>query len=372
MDELKPRKKAPKGSVVVQAFKDRLRLRFTVQGQRYFLYLGLADSKINRIVAEGRARLIEGDIATGNFDPTLAKYRTDGQAVRSLTVCELFSQFHEHKSKHLYRRSLDKYRALAKQLEQFFRARLVKEIRETDAEDFKLWLERRLTPGTVRERLTLMKACWNWAIKRNLAMANPWEGVKTKVAPKQKPQPFTLSEVKKILTTFRADRYYSHYADFVEFLFGTGCRIGEAIALQWSAVNQDCSVVWIGASWARGERKATKTNKARYISMPPKLQAMLMARRLEKPDPAALVFPSPAGQAIDDHNFRNRAWKSVLDAAGVVYRKPYLTRSTLISHALDSGMGAAAVAELTGHRIETMFRDYAGNVQNRPKLPELW
>jgi integrase len=217
-----------------------------------------------------------------------------------------------------------------------------------------------------------MRACWNWAIKRNLATANPWEGVKTKVAPKQKPHPFTLSEIEKILNGFKSDRYYSHYADFVEFLFGTGCRIGEVIALQWSAVNQDCSVVWIGASWARGERKATKTNKARYISLPPKLQAMLIARQAGQADPAALVFPSPEGHPIDDHNFRNRAWKSVLRAADIPYRKPYLMRSTLISHALDSGMSAASVAELTGHRIETMFRDYAGNVQNRPKLPELW
>lgn len=31
---------------------------------------------------------------------------------------------------------------------------------------------------------------------------------------------------------FKADRYYHPYADFVAFLFGTGCRFGEAAALK--------------------------------------------------------------------------------------------------------------------------------------------
>ena len=46
------RKKAPKGTVSVQVFKDRLRLCWSYHGKRYFLYVGLPDSKINRVVAD--------------------------------------------------------------------------------------------------------------------------------------------------------------------------------------------------------------------------------------------------------------------------------------------------------------------------------
>ena len=42
------RKKAAKGTVVIQVFKERLRLCWSYLGKRYFLYIGLPDSKLNR------------------------------------------------------------------------------------------------------------------------------------------------------------------------------------------------------------------------------------------------------------------------------------------------------------------------------------
>jgi integrase len=63
------------------------------------------------------------------------------------------------------------------------------------------------------------------------------------------------------------------------------------------------------------------------------------------------VFQSARGGAIDDHNFRNRAWTTILEGLGVDYRKPYNTRHTFISHALDMGMNPVEVAQLTGHDV---------------------
>jgi integrase len=74
-----PKKKAPKGTVSVQVFKDRLRLCWSYCGKRYFLYIGLPDSKVNQVIAEQKARQIEGDMATANFDPSLRKYKPEYQ-----------------------------------------------------------------------------------------------------------------------------------------------------------------------------------------------------------------------------------------------------------------------------------------------------
>lgn len=98
---------------------------------------------------------------------------------------------------------------------------------------------------------------------------------------------------------------------------------------------------------------------------------MLLDRRLTNLDPEGLVFTSPTGKAIDDQNFRNRAWKTVLTRLEIDYRKPYTTRHTLISHALDLGMNPVMVAQLTGHDVQTLYENYAGNVNSRPMLPEL-
>ena len=232
---------------------------------------------------------------------------------------------------------------------------------DTVAEEFMNWqLKKELSNDQVKRRLEELKACWKWHKAEN----NPWEVIakRIKVPPKQKPKPFSREEMNNIIQGFRNDRYYSCYTDFVDFLFGTGCRIGEVIGLKWKHISDNCSQVWIGEQLTRGKRKSTKTNRARTITLTPKLQKLLVNRRPINVDPDSLVFTAPRGGAIDDGNFRNRAWQDILTSLGIDYRKPYNTRHTLISHALDLQMNPVMVAQLTGHDVKTLYENYAGNV----------
>jgi integrase len=146
----------------------------------------------------------------------------------------------------------------------------------------------------------------------------------------------------------------------------------ERLRLRWRNLNHDCSAVWIGESFSNGVFKSTKTNRDRDVDLTPKLRDYLQRLKTEKrPVPDALVFPTPQGHPLDIHNFRNRAWKTILSRLEIDYRKPYKTRHSVISHALELGMNPVTVAGLTGHDVETLYRSYAGNVNSRPKLPEL-
>lgn len=363
--------KAKKGTVVVEAIRGRLRLRWSYQGKRYFLAAELPDSATNRKVVEAKARIIERDMATENFDRTLNRYRPEGSQQDNLIVAELFEQFTAHRRKDLYPQSLAKYVGLQGYLAAFFKVKPAHQVSVADAEKFRDWLAKKVAPITLRERLSLLKACWKWAIQTKRVSENPWLDIRVRVPKKQKPKPFTTREIEKILEGFRSDIYYSYYLNYVEFLLGTGCRIGEAIALRWRHLNEDCSVVHFLESVYRGQLKGLKTEDERFVSLTPRLQQMLLARRPEKYSPDDLVFPAARGGLIDDHNFRNRAWKSILERVGVPYRKPRTTRSTLVSHALDRGMSPGEVSEISGHSIETLLRYYAGNVKNRPMLPDL-
>ncbi len=371
-----PKKKAPKGTVSVQVFKDRLRLCWSYCGKRYFLYIGLPDSKVNRVIAEQKARQIEGDMATANFDPSLRKYKPEyQQQYLRVSVTKLFGRFMAQKAKEVTPKTMEKYQATLGYLIRFFGDAAAELVSDSSAEDFTQHLkDKGLSLNQCKRRLEELEACWNWAIARNLiAPENPWTEVakRVKVPPKQKSKPFSKEEIKAIVQGFRTDRNYSHYADYVEFLFGTGVRTGEAIGLRWKHLSDDCSTVWIGESVSRGIRKSTKTNRARTISLTTRLQAMLLNRKPTNADPDGLVFTSAKGNIIDDHNFRNRAWIKVLTRLGIDYRKPYTTRHTLISHALDLGMNPVNVAQLTGHDVRTLYENYAGNVNSRSLLPEL-
>ncbi|MCY7275742.1 MAG: DUF3596 domain-containing protein [Phormidesmis sp. CAN_BIN44] len=51
-----------------------MRLRWSHEGKRYCLSLGLKDNPKNRAQAQIRADIIERDIEHGMFDPMLFKY----------------------------------------------------------------------------------------------------------------------------------------------------------------------------------------------------------------------------------------------------------------------------------------------------------
>jgi integrase len=69
-----PTGKASKGSVQILVSNGRLQLRFRFGGRRHYLSLGYSDTAVHRKLAEARARQIELDILSGNFDQSLTKY----------------------------------------------------------------------------------------------------------------------------------------------------------------------------------------------------------------------------------------------------------------------------------------------------------
>ena len=143
----KSKKKAAKGTVVVQVFRERLRLCWSFSGKRYFLYIGLPNSKVNKIVAEQKAKQIAGDMATGNFDPTLKKYKSDHQLQHNQkSVVDIFKLFMEERAKGLYSRSLEKYEATLNYLATYFKDQSARSIDVCSAEQFAQWLQIQTSP----------------------------------------------------------------------------------------------------------------------------------------------------------------------------------------------------------------------------------
>jgi integrase len=68
-------RKASKGTVQIKNSNERLQLVFSYTGKRHYLSTGFTDTPANRKLAEMKARQIELDILSGNFDPTLVTNR---------------------------------------------------------------------------------------------------------------------------------------------------------------------------------------------------------------------------------------------------------------------------------------------------------
>ncbi len=223
---------------------------------------------------------------------------------------------------------------------------------------------------TAKEYLWMLQSCWNWAKgKYHIAEDNPWIAQIDRIKPnlRQKVKPFTSTEILMIQAAFKAHPQYCHYHELVCFLFGTGCRFGEAVGLRWRNVADDFSHIIICEAISRGEhRNQTKTGKARTVKLNPGTAIMLRSRfEQQSPSPDSLVFASPKGKPIDDHNFNRRAWKTIISQLGIEYRKPYSTRHTAISHALANGANYIAVAEATGHDAKVLHQSYASAIESK-------
>ena len=104
------------------------------------------------------------------------------------------------------------------------------------------------------------------------------------------------------------------------------------------------------------------------------LQLLKSRYSASKKNSKSLVFPSPKGKAIDDHNFSQRIWKKCLKELEIEHKPSYNTRHTFISHFLEKTKDVVKCASLThGSKsgIQTIYKNYAGII-SRLEVPELF
>jgi integrase len=352
--------------ITIEVRKGRLVLRWNDGNKRHNLSTGAYDNPIGRAQAERKRAEIQTDWEAGYYDATLVKYRpkTRGKNASEITAVQLFDRFaaHQMKQKGLTQRSIDtRYKPIARMLEKHL-DKPANLIGKRDAEAFALIAERTLSGRTARERVWLLCSAWEWARDRySVDNINPWEGIHKRfnVDERQPVKHFTEDELRMILSAFINHSSYNHYADYVSFLINTACRPGEAAGLCWKHLGTNYTTAWIGESLSRGTRGATKNKKVRTVPLSLTIQNMLAARFEQlKPSPNDLVFPSPKGGAINDQNFRPRAWTKILEKCSIEYRRPYALRHSAITHALENGANPNDIAKLAGHSLSVLLKTY--------------
>ena len=168
-------------------------------------------------------------------------------------------------------------------------------------------------------------------------------------------------------------------ADIVEFMLGTGCRIGEALALRWDDVDLTEARVRVtinGTMTGKGRQDWTKTEHGeRPITVPANV-ADLLRRRLAEDEIAGgetknrvgAVFPSTTGTWLDRSNAGGYI-REVLDAEGVELRwaTSHTMRRTVINDLLDGGLAAPRVAAHVGHSDASFTLRRYGDTETMPE-----
>jgi integrase len=353
-------------------------------GQRRYLGTGLSDTKGHRAISGFKAREIEQDIFTGQYDESLAKYRSKPpktaamQPVPSnaeMTFGELWAKFTIERSISLSPTTIHgDYHNHGRMID-----RCPHQL--TEPQRIRSWALDNYSHDHARRWLVALNAMGKWAVQCRILAENPFQEYLIAKKKSDRPKeidPFSPIERDLIIEAFKVNEYYFWYWRLVQFLSYTGARPSEAIALEWSTIKADHLVLCQGATKGEGGairiKAGLKTQQQRKLPLSPKISEAIGDRHQNHNGDFAsssLVFPSPTGGLITWPNFTRRAWRSVLGEIDNVPKKnPYQLRAGYITAALDSGMSVQDVARLVGNSPEVIYKNYAG-VSRDIRQPEI-
>lgn len=386
-------KKQTTGTVGIEAKGNKLRLRLpraiAIGSQRY-ISTKLDNTSDNFKRLQSLAWQIEADIKDDKIADTIQGYYSQFNAtplekvlkdlvVVPLTLSQLWAKYSDYKRSqvkvttyiHAYTRKYANH--IAKLPQELTKAVAIRDI-----------LVASTSPKIARSVLMMYSACCKWAVKSGLIEANPFAEMAADVKlPKSSHNidPFSATERDAILAAFKAHPYHRHYHSFVSFLFLTGCRTGEAIALQWRHISADLSFITFAESYdpSLKLRLPTKTGAVRRFPINPDLRSLLVSIKPVGACPDELVFKTQTGLPIDNSKFTSRVWRGcklgdrrylgilpalVKDGSVASYRCPYNARHTFITMLLEKGVTIPQCAKLVGNSPEVILRHYAGNAIN--------
>jgi integrase len=211
-----------------------------------------------------------------------------------------------------------------------------------NAERMKL---KRMRAGTrsVDLELTILANVFHLAVRRGVLKSNPLTGrgrysVAGDIRHCREVAP-TPEGLKQIEYSLRARNEHGA-ADIICFLAYSGLRIGEALPLEWDAIDWGQKVVNV---------KREKRGITPWVPVLPEMESLL--RAMQKRAKGYLLFPSPFDptQKRDASAIRHRL-TAACRALGLAHVTPHGLRSYFVTQARESGLSDAEIAMLIGDR----------------------
>jgi len=226
--------------------------------------------------------------------------------------------------------------------------------------DHMLRVEGRATTGAVGI-LRSLSAMAEDAITDEVVDLNPFKGVRIRAGDpraKKKRRPIRVFSFEEMHAFAKAA---GRYEAMVRVFTDTGMRLGEVLPLRRE--DFDGETIEVRRTAHEGQiLEGTKTDHGeqdpgRTVPVPATLAWMLEAQiNLNDPD-TDLLFTTPTGRMWRERNFYRDIWKPTQEASGLDIR-PHECRHSYVTHLRAAGINDADLAEIVGHRVETMLARY--------------
>lgn len=243
--------------------------------------------------------------------------------------------------------------------------------------------------GTRRVARKVISGVMQLAVSYGAIPVNPVKSLRNiEGKPVRQSRALSPVELVEFLTKVDADQRAVELdmPDLLWFMFGTGTRLGEALALRWREVNLTAQPIYLdgkvlppNTAWINGNvarvkgvgtvRHPGKTEAAnRMIELAPFLVSMLAARHAEVAEFGDLmpVFPNQKGRYHDQSTIQARI-RELRVRVGLPDFTSHFGRKTAITLLDEAGLTARQIADLVGHRkISTTQDVYMGRGRPNP------
>ncbi len=246
----------------------------------------------------------------------------------------------------------------------------VRDIERVDVDPLIANLQQKgLSARSIAAYLAPVRALFSDAVERGDIPVNPALRLRINAKASRKPsnkpprvKDMTRAELAAVLKALPPSRTDDRDRLLFELLACTGCRISEALGLEWGDLGHDGKTIRIERQWYRGKLKRyTKSaNGMRTISLPPALAEQLWARSADATGP---MFATRTGQHLSDRNLRRTLEKAV-DRAAISRISLHSFRHTHGSILLDEAWPITEVAHRLGDDVQTVARTYAHKLRD--------
>lgn len=194
------------------------------------------------------------------------------------------------------------------------------------------------------------------AVDNELLIKNPCRKIKLPPMEGSKEKtPFTGAEEKAIIDfvpqylNLHKPHEPRRVGRMVVILIKTGMRQEELLALRWEDIDFSDGIIHIRRALDIDPNDPTKAPKSAASARDIPLHEMVK-KEFEAlgPQNEGYIFQTKAGGLLETHNFR-RDYRKFLEAAGVEYRSPHITRHTFASDLRAAGVDAKTISRLLGH-----------------------
>ncbi len=229
---------------------------------------------------------------------------------------------------------------------------------ETGEQDARAYLRLHAKSGaratTVRRKLAAVRTFFRFLVREGAVKSNPFSPLHGPRQPKTLPKVMSVEEARRFLEQPLKDmkdglaERYSAFRDaaIFEFLYSTGCRIGEAVAVKWGELDFVRGGVVVTG---KGAKERLVILGAPCIAALRRLHDAIAARRSDLADAESPVFLSDHFAPLSPR-FVERRMKRYLAETGLsADLTPHKLRHSFATHLLDAGADLRSVQEMLGH-----------------------